>query len=274
MKNLADGVGDLKRVLTNVKDRGTWGEYQLEAILQATLTPDQYARNVRPTGSGEVVEFAVKLPGSEQDLEKPVWLPMDSKFPKEDYERLLLAVEKADSEGVKSATTALIRSLKNSAKDIHDKYISPPHTTDFAILFLPTEGLYAEVLRQPGLLEDLQKNWQILVAGPTILAALLNSLRVGFRTLAIEKRSHEVWRLLGKVKSEFGKFGDVLTKVKKQLDAASNSIDQTQTRTRAIQRNLQNVEDIPLDSTADLFLPGVGETIEADGEGKSAIEED
>lgn len=245
MKTLADGVGDLKRVLTNVKDRGTWGEYQLGAILEQILTPDQYARNVRPQGAGETVEFAIKLPGKGLEDDHPVWLPIDAKFPKEDYERLLDGIERADTEAVKLATTALVNAVRKSAKDIHDKYVAPPNTTDFAIMFLPTEGLYAEILRQPGLPDELQTKYRVLVAGPTTLSAMLTTFRVGFQTLAIEKRSAEVWTVLAAVKTEFGKFGDVLDKVKRQLSTASDTIDRTQTRTRAMERKLRSVEQLP-----------------------------
>lgn len=245
MKSLADGVGDLKRVLTNVKDRGTWGEYQLGAILEQTLTPEQFARNVRPKEGGETVEFAVKLPGRGLEDTRPVWLPVDAKFPREDYERLLDGVERADTEAVKAATTALANAVRKSAKDIHDKYVAPPDTTDFAIMFLPTEGLYAEILRQPGLHDELQTKYRVLATGPTTLSAMLTSLRVGFQTLAIEKRSAEVWTVLAAVKTEFGKFGEVLDKVKRQLSTASDTIDKTQVRTRAMERKLRSVEQLP-----------------------------
>ena len=245
MQNLATGVGDLKRVLTNVKERGTWGEYQLGAILEQTLTPEQYSRNVHVQENGEAVEFAVKLPGKSSDPDKPVWLPIDSKFPKEDYERLVAAAEVADKEGVKQAAKALLDQVRSMAKDIHDKYIVPPATTDFGILFLPTEGLYAEVLRQPGFQDEMQQKYRVLVAGPTTLWAILSSLRIGFQTLAIERRAHDVWMVLGAVKTEFGKFGGVLAKVKKQLNTVSNSIDDTEVRTRAMERQLRNVEQLP-----------------------------
>jgi DNA recombination protein RmuC len=266
MKNLADGVGDLKRVLTNVKERGTWGEYQLAAILEQVLTPEQYLPNARPKDGGEVVEFAIRLPGRSNDPDaRPVLLPIDSKFPKEDYERLLAASEAADAEGVRVATAALAAALRKSAKDIHDKYIAPPATTDFAILFLPTEGLYAEVLRQPGLPDELQTKYRVLVAGPTTLAALLNSLRVGFRTLAIEQRSHEVWSVLGAVKQEFGKFGAVLERLKKQLNTASNTIESAEQRTRAMNRKLKAVETLPeAEATALLGILSTGTTEDAD----------
>ncbi|MGD8318183.1 MAG: DNA recombination protein RmuC, partial [Myxococcales bacterium] len=219
MRSLASGVGDLKKVLTNVKARGTWGEVQLGALLEQILTPDQFGRNVKPRpDSREVVEYAIRLPGPNQDPDQCVWLPIDSKFPQEDYLRLVEASDQGDVAAVQQAQAALIRSIQDSAKDVSSKYLHPPLTTDFAILFLPTEGLYAEALRHPGLVERLQREHRIVVAGPTTLAAVLNSLRIGFRTLAIEQRSSEVWKVLGAVKSEFTKFGDVLAKVKRQLD--------------------------------------------------------
>ena len=265
MQNLATGVGDLKRVLTNVRDRGTWGEIQLEAILEQILTKEQYARNVQTRDdSRELVEFAVKLPGR-GDGDEPVWLPIDSKFPKEDYERLIEASKNADADGVKSATDGLTRRILSSAKDIRDKYLNPPKTTDFAIMFLPTEGLYAEVLRQPGLSDKLQQDYRVVPAGPTTLTAVLNSLRMGFRTLAIEKRSSEVWEVLAAVKTEFGKFGEVLSKVKKQLSTASKTIDNTAKRTRAMERKLEDVEALPAgDATKVLNLPDDLEDSESD----------
>jgi len=246
MQNLATGVGDLKRVLTNVKARGTWGEVQLGAILEQMLAPEQYENNVRVRPeSAEVVEFAIRLPGAGPDIDESVWLPIDAKFPQEDYQRLLNATETADADAVEQSMKSLTRAIEVSAKDISEKYISPPATTDFAIMFLPTEGLYAEVLRQPGLLEKLQHHHRVVVAGPTTLSAILNSLRMGFRTLAIEKRSSEVWQILAAVKTEFGKFGEVLTRVKRQLDTAANTIDQTGVRTRAMERKLRDVEALP-----------------------------
>ena len=261
MRTLATGVGDLKRVLTNVKARGTWGEVQLGALLEQILTPDQFDRNVQTKdNSREAVEFAVCLPGQGADKDSKVWLPIDAKFPQEDYLRLVEARENGDAAAVDVAVAALIRSIEKSAKDISTKYLNPPKTTDFAILFLPTEGLYAETLRQPGLIERLQDDHRIVVAGPTTLAALLNSPRMGFRTLAIEQRSSEVWKVLAGVKSEFGKFGGVLDKVKKQLDTASRTIDQTHVRTRAIERTLRSVEDLPAgDSVQLLEVPGEGD---------------
>lgn len=244
MQNLAQGVGDLKRVLTGVKDRGTWGEVQLEGLLELVLTPEQYAKNVQIVpGERETVEFAIKLPG--QAGQDQVWLPVDSKFPKEDYERLLQAQERADKKASEEATKALTRAVEKSAKDIEAKYIAPPHSSDFAILFLPTEGLFAEVLRQPGLIDRLQQNFRVVVAGPTTFSSILSSLRMGFRTLAIEKRSSEVWKILATVKNEFGKFGTVLEKVKNQVDSASRTLESTQVRSRAMERHLREVEVMP-----------------------------
>jgi DNA recombination protein RmuC len=251
MRHLASGVGDLKKVLTNVRTRGTWGEIRLSHILEQILTPDQYDVNVATKKDGsERVEFAVKLPGQEADKEKVVWMPIDSKFPQEDYQRLLDAQEIADKESADKFIKQLEMRIKAEAKSIREKYIDPPATTDFGIMFLPVEGLYAEVLRLPGLCDFLQREYRIVVTGPTTLAALLNSLQMGFRTLAVEKRSSEVWELLGAVKSEFGRFGDVLSKTKKKLQEASNSIDKAETRTRAIERQLKNVQAVPAPATA------------------------
>ena len=268
MQSLANGVGDLKRVLTNVKERGTWGEYQLGAILDDILTPDQFAKNVRLREGGEQVEFAVKLPGKGQSGDAPVWMPIDAKFPKEDYERLLDAADRSDGEQVKAASKALGVAILKSAKDIHDKYVAPPATTDFGIMFLPTEGLYAEVLRQPGLHDELQRKYRVLVAGPTTLSAILSSLRVGFQTLAIEQRAHEVWLVLGAVKTEFGKFGAVLDKVKKQLNTASNTLEETSARSRAMERRLRVVEQLPAGQTqTKLSLSEPGAETDAAGAG-------
>ena len=265
MQNLASGVGDLKRVLTNVKARGTWAEYQLGDILGQTLTPEQYASNVQTReNTTERVEFAVKLPGPEEDPGSCIWLPIDSKFPTEDYQRLQAAADKADAEAVEKSLNAFLRTVRNSAREIQTKYINPPSTTDFAVLFLATEGMYAEVLRQPGMLEEIQQNHRILIAGPTTLTALLNSLRMGFRTLAIEKQASEVWQVLAAVKTEFGKFGEVLDKVKRQLDTASRSIEQTGTRTRAMERKLRSVESLPDDKATELL--GLDELDPAEGE--------
>lgn len=243
MHNLATGVGDLKRVLTNVKTRGTWGEVQLDALIGQLLTAEQYARNVatRP-GSNERVEFAVRLPGNGHE---PLWLPIDAKFPLEDYQRLLDAHDRADAEGVEAAARALEARLKNEAKTIREKYVEPPATTDFAVLYLPTEGLYAEALRRPGLAETLQREWRVTLAGPSTIAAFLNSLQLGFRTLAIERRAAEVWQVLGQVKTEFGKFGEVIEATKKKLDEARNKFDAVGTRSRAIERRLRDVEALP-----------------------------
>ena len=252
MQQLATGVGDLKRVLGNVKSRGVFGEVQLAGLLEQVFAPDQYAANVATIpGSNERVEFAVRFPGSNGDA--PVWLPIDAKFPREDYERLLDAQEIADAEAARMAGDALERRVRLEAQRICEKYVAAPHTTEFAILFLPTEGLYAEVLRRPGLVDSLQRDCRIAVAGPTTLLALMTSFQMGFRTLAIEKRSSEVWRTLGAVKTEFGKFGDVLDAVQKKLQEASNKIEQTGVRTRAIQRQLREVESLPGEEAAKLL---------------------
>ena len=248
MQTLAAGVGDLKKVLTNVKTRGTWGEVQLAALLEQVLAAEQYDSNVatRP-GSAERVEFAIRLPGQGGSAdERPVWLPIDAKFPVEDYQRLVDAQERADPAAVEGAAKALEMRLRDEARKIRDKYVEPPHTTDFAILYLPTEGLYAEALRRPGLAEALQRDCRISLAGPTTLAALLNSLQMGFRTLAIEKRSSEVWAVLGAVKTEFGKFGDALESTRKKLELATRSIESAGVRTRQIERRLKGVEALPL----------------------------
>jgi DNA recombination protein RmuC len=243
MQALAAGVGDLKKLLSNVRTRGTWGEVQLGMLLEQMLTPDQYGTNVATTGTGERVEFAVKLPGAEQD--GCVWLPIDAKFPKEDYERLMDAVDRADAAVIAEASRQLEIRARQCAKDITQKYVEPPTTTDFAIMYLATEGLYAEVLRRPGLIEVLQREHRVTVAGPMTLAAILNSLQMGFRTLAIQKRSSEVWEVLGTVKTEFGTYADILAKVQKKLQEASNTVDAGLTRTRAIQRKLKDVQELP-----------------------------
>jgi DNA recombination protein RmuC len=245
MQQLAIGVGDLKRVLTNVKTRGTWGEVQLEMLLEQVLTVDQYAKNVETVpGTGERVEFAIKLPG-QIDGGTPIWMPIDAKFPKEQYERLVDAAERADADGVAVAGRELERAIRGEGKTIAEKYLSPPLTTDFAILFLPTEGLYAEVMRRPGLADELQRVWRVSIAGPSTLSALLNSLQMGFRTLALEKRSSEVWQVLGAVKTEFGKFGDVLAATKLTLERAAKNIESAETRSRQMARKLKTVEAIP-----------------------------
>ena len=256
MRNLAVGVGDLKKVLTNVKTRGTWGEIQLSQILEQILTPDQYDVNVATKqASGERVEFAIKLPGPDAHKEKVVWLPIDAKFPQEDYQRLLDAQEAADRVLAEKSVKNLETRIKAEARTIREKYIDPPHTTDFGIMFLPVEGLYAEVLRRPGLCDSLQRDYRIVVTGPTTLAALLNSLQMGFRTLAIEKRSSEVWELLGAVKNQFSKFGDVLAQTKKKLQEASNTIDKAEVRTRVIERKLSKVQELPQTDSEKLLEP-------------------
>jgi len=256
MQSLAAGVGDLKRVLSNVKTRGTWGEVQLSALLEQLLTVDQFAANVatRP-GSSERVDFAIRLPGKGDGA--VVWLPIDAKFPIEDYQRLMDAQEKGEPALVEEAGRAIEVRLKNEARSIRDKYVAPPHTTDFALLYLPTEGLYAEALRRPGLADTLQREWRVSLAGPTTLAALLNSLQMGFRTLAIEQRSAEVWAVLGAVKTEFGKFGEALAHTKKKLDEASNSISKAETRTRQLSRKLRDVEALPTSESEQMI--GVAE---------------
>lgn len=253
MQSLALGVGDLKRVLTNVKTRGIWGEMQLGSLLEQILTIEQYAQNIATKpGSSERVEFAIKLPGRAKDGDV-VWLPIDAKFPQEDYQRLLDAQEQGDFSLAEETAKALESRIKTEAKNIANKYISVPATTDFAILFLPTEGLYAEVLRRPGLCDTLMREYKIIVTGPTTLAALLNSLQMGFRTLAIERRSSEVWNILGAVKSEFGKFGDLLDKTHKKLQEASNSIDTAARKTRTITRKLKDVEELPQEEAVNIL---------------------
>ncbi len=264
MQALATGVGDLSRVLTNVKLRGTWGEYQVEALLEQILTPEQYQANVEiKAGSGKRVEFAIKMPGESGNHEKPLWLPIDSKFPIEDYERLMKASEEADDMRVQEATKALRKAFIVSAKDIKEKYIYPPNTTDFAIMFLPTEGLYAEAIRQPGLQQELLNKYHIVPAGPTIFSALLSSLNMGFRTLAIQKRSSEVWQTLAAVKTEFGKFGDILARVRTQLETASRTIDEkVLVRTRVMQRKLKDVEELPEARSAEILPLPASERME------------
>lgn len=253
MQQLATGVGDLKRVLTNVKTRGVLGEYQLESILEQVLTIDQYGRNVKTKeGSNALVEFAIKLPGR-GDKDKSVWLPVDSKFPKEDFEALLDAYDKALPELVDEYRKSFVKGIRKCALDISSKYVDPPNTTDFAILFLPFESLYAEVLRTPGLFESLQREHKIIITGPTTLSALLNSLQMGFRTLAIEKRSGEVWQLLGAVKTEFGNFGGILEKTQKKLQEASNVIEQAGVRSRAIEKKLRAVQELPKEDAVALI---------------------
>jgi DNA recombination protein RmuC len=268
MQNLARDVGSLNRVLTNVKTRGLFGETQLAALLEQVFTPEQYAANVATVpGRSERVEFAIKLPGTREDG-APMWLPIDAKFPREDYERLLDAQDRADAVAAEAAAKAIEARLRLEARSIHDKYLEPPHTTDFAILFVPTEGLYAEALRRPGLSDSLQRQYRVMLAGPTTLLALLSSLQMGFRTLALERRSAEVWQVLGAVKTEFGRFGEVLAKTKKKLEEAGRTLDDAGTRTRAMQRKLKSVEALPDAQTAQL-LPGLA----GDGDEDDPIDE-
>ena len=272
MQTLAGSVGDLKRVMTNVKTRGTWGEMQLGAIIENVLTPDQFARNVKAVpGSDELVEFAIRLPGRQD--EKPVWLPIDSKYPVEQYQRLLDAQDAADKAAILSAGNAFETSIKLEAKKIFSKYVSPPHTTDFAVLYLPTEGLFAEVIRRPGLVEAVQNDCRVMITGPANLAAMLSSLQMGFKTLAIEKRSSEVWGVLGSVKTEFAKFGEIVDSAKKSIDAAAKKFDDVGVRTRAIQRKLRDVQELPAptaSTAAGTALPGAaaqtGLSLEDEGE--------
>ena len=257
MQQLATGVGDLKRVLTNVRTRGTFGEVQLGALLEQILTIEQYETNcITVPGSSERVEYAVRLPGTHSD--KPIRLPIDAKFPREDYERLMDAQDRADVDAVVVSSAALERQVRVEAKRIRDKYLAPPHTTDFALMFLPTEGLYAEVLRRPGLFDSLQRECRVTLVGPTTLLALLNSLQMGFRTLAIEQRSSEVWQLLGTVKAEFGKFAGILEKTDGQLETVRNSLKAAGVRTRAIEKQLKGVETLP--GTEQVPLLGAGVT--------------
>lgn len=244
MQALAVGVGDLKRVLTNVKTRGTWGEVQLGALLEQLLVPEQYARNVETlAGTGRRVEFAIRLPGREG--QQQVWLPIDSKFPADIYERLVAAQERAEPLAVEEAGRALEARVKAEAKRIRESYVEPPATTDFAIMFVPTEGLYAEIARRPGLADAVQREQRVTLAGPMNLAMIVNSLQMGFRTLAIEKRASEVWQLLSAVKSEFGKFGEVLARTRAQLQTVANSIGDAEVRTRQMARKLKDVETLP-----------------------------
>ncbi|MFO1412467.1 MAG: DNA recombination protein RmuC [Burkholderiales bacterium] len=253
MQSLATGVGDLKRVLANVKTRGMWGEVQLAALLAEVLTPQQYATNVETVpGSGQRVEFAIRLPGRGHDG-VPCWLPVDAKFPLDEWQRLQDALERADLPAADAARKALADFLRGQAKTIRASYVAPPHTTDFAILFVPTEGLYAEMMARAGFAEALQRDWRVVLCGPTNFLALLNSLQMGFRTVAIEQRSSEVWRVLGAVKTEFAKFGDVIAKAKEKLDQASKTLDQTGVRSRAIVRQLRDVEAMPDDGAQQLL---------------------
>lgn len=254
MKTLAGSVGDLKRVMTNVKSRGIWGEMQLGAIIDNVLTLDQYAKNVKTSpDSNDLVEFAIRLPGRQDD--RPVWLPIDSKYPVEHYQRLLDAEETMDKMAMVQAGNAFETSIKIEAKKIVSKYVSPPHTTDFAILYLSTESLFAEVIRRPGLVEFIQNNCRVMITGPANLAAMLNSLQMGFKTLAIEKRSSEVWSLLGVVKTEFNKFGDIVDATKKSIDAAASKFNEVGVRTRVIQRKLSDVQELPFLEPVNLAVP-------------------
>ena len=262
MQNLARDVGSLNRVLTNVKTRGVFGEVQLAGLLDQVFTPEQYAANVATLpGSSERVEFAISLPGQRDDGQ-PLWLPIDAKFPREDYERLLDAQERGDPVAAEASAKAIESRLRLEARTIREKYIGPPHTTDFGILFVPTEGLYAEALRRPGLVESLQREFKVMLCGPTTLLATLTSLQMGFRTLALEKRSAEVWEVLGAVKTEFGKFGDVLAKAKKKLEEAGNTLDAAEVRTRAMTRKLKGVEALPDDAAQQLLRLSAGEDAE------------
>ena len=262
MQNLARDVGSLNRVLTNVKTRGVFGEVQLAGLLEQVFTAEQYAANVAVLpGSSARVEFAIKLPGQRDDGQ-PLWLPIDAKFPREDYERLLDAQERADALAAEVAGKAIETRLRLEAKTIREKYIGPPHTTDFGILFVPTEGLYAEALRRPGLMESLQREHKVMLCGPTTLLATLTSLQMGFRTLALEKRSAEVWEVLGAVKTEFGKFGDVMAKVKNKLDEAGKTLDAAEVRTRAMTRKLKGVEALPDDAAQHLLQLAANEDAE------------
>ena len=252
MRKLAGEVGSLQTLMSNVKNRGGWGEFQLGAILEQFLSPEQYAKNVQPRGNGESVEFAIKLPGRDAEGSH-VWLPIDAKFPKEDYEKLLAAVDNQDAEQIRFFSSQLEARVKSNARDISQKYLSPPQTTDFGIMFLPTEGLYAEALRRPGLADLIQREYRIVIAGPTTLVALLNSLQVGFRTLAIEKRSGEVWKILGAVKAQFDAFGEILSKVQRKLQQATNEIEVVGTKARTMQRRLRDVENLGVGASNELF---------------------
>ncbi len=258
MQTLASGVGDLKKVLTNVKTRGTWGEVQLGTLLEQIFSPVQYETNVvTKAESNQRVEFALKLPGRGEDERQVMWLPIDAKFPQEDYSRLVQAQEAGDAEAMEQAIRQLEQRIKVSAKDIYEKYVSPPATTDFAIMYLPTEGLYAEVLRRVALVESIRRDYHVVVAGPTTLWAILSAMQVGFRTLAIQKRSSEVWTVLGVVKTEFGKFGEILDKVKKKLHEATNVVDDASKKTRTIERKLKDVQALPAADGSAVPLPAL-----------------
>ena len=273
MQTLATGVGDLKKVLTNVKTRGTWGEVQLGALLEQVLNPDQFASNVATKDGGERVEFAIKLPGQGTNKDEIVWLPIDAKFPVEDYQRLVEAQENADVEGVEVAGKQLESRVKTCARDICEKYLNPPKTTDFGILFLPIEGLFAEVIRRTGLAEIIQRECRVVIAGPTTLWSILNSLQMGFRTLAIQKRSSEVWNLLAAVKTEWTKYGDVLDAVQKKLHQASDTIEKAKSRSRAVGRKLKDVQELPVGEASALLPADVMEEEAEAVEGNSERED-
>src|ERR1700722_4731971 len=267
MQGLASGVGDLKRIFSNVKVRGTWAEVQLSGILEQMLTPDQWSKNVCvKEGTLERVESAIRLPGPKDDASQCMWLPIDSKFPTEDYARLQVAAEAGDPVAVQSATDALLRAIKAAAKDIHDKYVNPPATTDYAIMFLATEGLYAEALRQPQFTEEMQQKYRVVIAGPTTLSAILSSLRMGFQTLVVEQRAAEVWRVLGAVKTEFGKFGGVLDRVQRQLHTVTRTIEETGTRTRVMERRLRAVEQTDAKESATILALPMASAVDEEGE--------
>jgi len=278
MQSLAHGVGDLKQVLTNVKTRGTWGEVQLGMLLEQMLSPEQYAENVAcKLGCAERVEFAIKLPGQPGNEGEQVWLPIDAKFPVEDYQRMLDAQDKGDLAGMEVASKALETRIKTSAREIQAKYLDPPRTTDFAIMFLPTEGLYAEVLRKPGFADSLQRDFRVIVTGPTTLGAVLNSLQMGFRILTVEKRSSEVWQLLGAVKTQFGQFGALLDKVHKKLDQASSTIDDAARKSRTIERSLRKVQELPGEAAGTLLpLASADESLDdwAQSPGRDSAEDE
>ena len=264
MQSLASGVGDLKRVLTNVKSRGTWGEVQLGALLADMLQPSQYGPNIatRP-GAAARLEYAVKFPGRSEDG-TPCWLPIDAKFPLDQWQRLQEAIERADAPAVEASRKALEQFFKTQAREIRDKYVESPHTTDFAILFVPTEGLFAEAMSRAGLADTLQREFRVTIAGPTTLAAMLNSFQLGFRTLAIEKRSTEVWRVLGAVKTEFGRFGDILAKTKDKLDQVGKTLDEAGRKSTTIARKLRDVEALPEDDADRLLTTDGGRVIDVD----------
>jgi len=262
MQKLADGVGSLQRVLTNVKTRGMFGEVQLEALLEQVLTIEQYAKQVETKPrSNQRVDFAIRFPGRGGDDGEPVWLPVDAKFPREDYERLLDAQDRADAPAAEAAAKALEVRIRTEAKSIAESYLAPPHTTDFAILFLPAEGLYAEVLRRPGLMDSLQRDYRVTLAGPTTLLAMLNSLHMGFRTLALEQQASEVWKVLGAVKTEFERYGDWVEKVREQVQKAADTLDRADTRSPQMRRALKNVEALP-EGEAQALLPKFDEALD------------